>query len=144
MTSEQQFGAKLRELRENKEWTLRRAAKAAGITHQRLAELEAGVARGTGKATRPSKDVVGRLARAYDVPKDFLLELAGYARERPLISDRDALLLDLFHLLSDGKQRLALGMLRLLAEDKPSAYGTEGATVTPPSDDTGKTRSQSE
>lgn len=129
MTPEQRFGEVIRELRQRKEWTLRRAAEAVEITHQRLAELERGVARGTSNPTRPTKEVVGRLAIAYGVPRDYLLELAGYARERPLVSDDDGLVLDLYHSLDDERRRVALGMLRLLAEGPQPTYGAEGTSA---------------
>ena len=114
LTQEEQFGKKLAELRKQHGWTLRKAALAIGISHMRLGELEIGRSRSTGNPTRPTRDLVGKIAQVYGVPKDYLLERAGYAREHPTLTDQDALMLDRFHALDDPHRTMALEILRVL------------------------------
>jgi len=114
LTHEEQFGRKLTELRKQRGWSLRKAALTIGISHMRLGELETGRSRSTGNPTRPTRELVGKIALVYGVPKDYLLEAAGYAREHPALSDQDALLLDLFHALDTPHRSMALEILRVL------------------------------
>lgn len=73
-----EFGVFIFHERQKRGWTLREAAKAAGISHSRLSELEAGFDTHTHKAFKPGYVQVIRLARAYDLPPEDLLALAGH------------------------------------------------------------------
>lgn len=117
VTKEDYFGQRLRELREAKGWTLRKAGQVAGVSHQRIAELERGRARGTGNPTRPSRALVLELAKAYSVPQDSLLELAGYAVDRPELTSDAALLLDLYRGLDDKGKRIILSLAQILSTE---------------------------
>lgn len=110
MTPEE-FGELLQDYRKKRGWSLREAATRFELSHMRLSELERGVSRGTGHATRPSREVVRRIALAFGVPTDFLMEQAGYAREHPELDERSTLLLDLFGELDDGEKDLALRLM---------------------------------
>lgn len=107
----QEFGELLQAYRKKRGWSLREAATRFELSHMRLAELERGVSRGTGHATRPSREVVRRMALALGVPIDNLLEHAGYAREKPELDERFMLLLDLFAELSESEKALALRLV---------------------------------
>jgi transcriptional regulator with XRE-family HTH domain len=112
----ERFGVRLKELREAKGWTLRRAADHIGISHRRLGELERGQSWGTGNPTRPSRETVVAIAEAYDMPRDFLLELAGFAREHADLTDSEAMLLATFRSLESAQQALALRLVRAIKD----------------------------
>ena len=114
MTREEAFGARIKELRQQKGLSLRKAANLIGLSHYRLDELEIGKSRSTGNPTRPSRDTVIKFAEVYGVPKDYLLELAGYARENPDLSDDEALLVDLFRGLDADQRALTLRLVRAI------------------------------
>lgn len=113
----ERFGSFIRELRETERLSLRQAAKRIGVTHPRLAELEAGITHATGRPTRPTREMVQRIARTYGVAYDTLLDLAGYAREHSELSDEDALMLDHFRSLDLRGKRTALRMMVVLREE---------------------------
>lgn len=112
MNQEERFGQALKELRAQKGWSVQKAAVQIGISRYRLDELERGRSRSTGNPTRASRDTVKSLARVYGVPADHLLDLAGYSREHPELTDEDALLLDLFHRLNPEERAMILRMLQ--------------------------------
>lgn len=116
MTPEQRFGAFLQRLRKERQWTLRRASQAIEISHARLAELEAGVSRSTRHPTRPTREMVLRIAHAYKVSTDMLLAEAGYAVERPGLRDDEVLLLDLYNQLDGSHRAMAARVLRAMLE----------------------------
>ncbi len=91
-------GAELRRLREERGLSLRRAAALAGADHSRLREWERGVDNHTGRAVVPPFDALRRLARAYSVPAEGLLRLAGFGPE-PELPGEEQQLLDLFRRL---------------------------------------------
>jgi transcriptional regulator with XRE-family HTH domain len=111
MTREQLFGLRLQALRKARGWSLRRASQEAKVSHMRTGELEIGVSRSTSHSTRPSVELVKRLALAYEVPTDNLLELAGYAVERPDLARDEVLLVDYYRGLNEENR----GMLIALA-----------------------------
>lgn len=108
---EERFGAFITACREAKKWSQRRAAKEIGVSSMRLAELERGVSRTTGNATRPAPELVARIAAAYELPTDYLRELAGYAREFPQLADDEALLLERYRELERPYQQIALELV---------------------------------
>jgi transcriptional regulator with XRE-family HTH domain len=125
---EERFGKTIRALRHERSFSLRKAAGLVGITHPRLAELEVGRAVSTGKATRPSREVVKRLALAYGEPSDYLLELAGYSREHPDLTADESRALDLLRLLDDVRRKTAIKVLKALA-DEPDIAGVQGSNL---------------
>ena len=72
------FGRFVFEARQARGWSLRVAAKATGIGHTRLDEIEKSVGRHARMATRPTMEQVVQLAHAYEVPVHELLALAGF------------------------------------------------------------------
>lgn len=117
MEAEELLGQRLTQLREGKGWTLRHAAQLVGLSHHRLAELERGRSRGTNRPTRPSRAVVVKLAEAYGEPKNYMLELAGYAAERAEPDDSMRLAMDIMADFDGRQRRLALAMLRAIAAE---------------------------
>lgn len=106
------FGIRARSQREQKGLSLRAAAKLLGIGHARLSEIEKGIAYRSGAPTGPSRDLVERMAKVYDAPRDTLLELAGFRASRPALSPTEAELVDLFRGLPGPSQALLLEMVR--------------------------------
>ena len=100
------FGTFVYRQRERLGLTLRDAAKAAGISHSRLSEIEAGIDTHTGKQFRPSYHHVIRLARIYEVSPADLLELAGH-QPGPELTQEEWTLLGSFRSLSpEGRAEL--------------------------------------
>ncbi len=126
----QDFGAFIKSKREARNWTLRVAAQHVEISASRLAEIERGVSYHTERPTRPTPDLVERIARAYDVPIDYALAEAGYSPHDGARLAPDAeRLVSLFESLDPEHRDLALDFLRLLLEHdgrsgSPSAGGT--------------------
>ena len=114
MKKEEKFGAYLRQLRAERGLSLRKAALLLGIGHMRLDEIEKGKSRSTGHATRPRRELVFAIADAYEVPRDALLELAGYAREQPDLSGDEQLVVATMRRLDDHHRDLAVQMVSLL------------------------------
>jgi len=78
------LGEKLRELRFNKKWTLNELATRSGLSISHISSLE----RGT--RTKPSMEVVRKLANALQVPVHYLHDEA--LGDRDLYSEADLLL----------------------------------------------------
>ena len=114
MTKEEKFGAYLRQLRNERGLSLRKAALLMGIGHMRLDEIEKGKSRSTGNATHPKRELVVAIADAYDVPRDALLEMAGYAREHPELTGDEQLLFTTIRRLDDHHRDLAVQIVALL------------------------------
>lgn len=74
------LGDELRSIRETRGLTLRAVEKLTGISNAYLSQLE------TGKIEKPSPNYLHKLAEAYNIPYDLLMEKAGYisrSEERP-------------------------------------------------------------
>lgn len=110
-TREQRFGEFISGCREARKWSQRQAARAIGISPMRLAELERGISRTTGHATRPAPELVARMAAAYELPTDYLRELAGYAREHPALADDEALLVERYRRLAPPHRQIVLELV---------------------------------
>lgn len=72
------LGAAVETRRRDLRRSAREVAEAAGISAVYLRVIETGRNPKTGRASRPSPEVIIRLARALDTPPDELLALAGY------------------------------------------------------------------
>ena len=72
----------LKDLRENKTKSLRRAAREIGISHTYLDSLEKGYDPRTKKERKPTPDVLRKISNYYDVPYSVLMQKAGYADEK--------------------------------------------------------------
>ena len=119
------FGPQIRARRKALGWTAAEAAQRLGVSRSRLAEIERGTSYNTTHPTRPSRELVVKIAAVYDLPADLLLMAAGYPTEKPLdLSPASRDVLFLFERLSPAGQSVALGMLRLLAEG-PEPYRTQ-------------------
>lgn len=135
-TREQHFGEFIAACREARGWSQRRAAREIGVSSMRLAELERGISRTTGHATRAAPELVGRMAAAYEVPTETLRELAGYAREHPELTTDESLLLERYRGLDEPYRRIVLELVasvgRVTAGGLPrvvGAYAAEGAST---------------
>lgn len=113
-----EFGQYVKSLRVKRNWTLREAAQRAGLSHNRLGEIERGASYRTERRTRPSRSVVEGLARAYEVPKDTLLAMAGYpVGELAELSADAREAVHMFETLPAHKRRLVLGILRVFISE---------------------------
>ncbi|HEU4965609.1 MAG TPA: helix-turn-helix transcriptional regulator [Bacilli bacterium] len=83
-TSEYSLGEKLRELRTKRKWTLNELSKRSGLSISHISSLE----RGT--RTKPSMEVVRKLANALQVPVHHLHD--NGMGDRDLYSETDMLL----------------------------------------------------
>ena len=64
----------LKRIRELRGVSLRRVEKKTGISNAYLSQLE------RGEATKPSPQKLYKLAEFYDVPYEFLMDMAGYMK----------------------------------------------------------------
>jgi transcriptional regulator with XRE-family HTH domain len=71
------LGARLRDLRIDKDLGLREAAAKAGITHGYLSQIE------SDKVKEPAPQILQKLADAYDEPFVLLMQWAGYIEPDP-------------------------------------------------------------
>ncbi|MNL38773.1 Helix-turn-helix domain protein [compost metagenome] len=114
---EQDFGKYLKAQRNARGWTLRHAAKQIGTSLSRLSEIERGQSYHTEHATRPSRELVEKIAQAYELSPTLLLTEAGYpVGPTAELSPEAVRMLSLFEALPTERKRLALGILRLMAE----------------------------
>lgn len=99
-----EFGKVIFEARQEKQWSLRKAAAATGVPHTRLDELEKGLNWHTGKAVRPTIEQVFRMADVYGFAAEHLLVLAGY---EPLhrLTTLEARMLGAFRFLGAADQQ---------------------------------------
>src|SRR5690554_642940 len=68
----------LKEKRQSYNLSLREAANRIGISHGYLNKLELGFDERSGKANKPTPDVLKLIATAYKVDYDYLMNLCGY------------------------------------------------------------------
>lgn len=100
---ENAFGDYIYRARQERGWPLREAAKRTGIAHSRLDELEKGRDWHSGKQFQPSYAHVISIAKAYGLPLDQLLELAGHEPGVEL-SAKEWTLIAEFRGLTEGHQ----------------------------------------
>lgn len=105
-SSDGSFGEYIYRERQKRGWTLREAAKHAGIAHSRLSEMESGVDTHSHKVFRPGYVHVIRLARVYELPPDELLRLAGHAPGAELAPEEWQIISAYRRLDVDGRDRL--------------------------------------
>ncbi|MFD1676701.1 helix-turn-helix domain-containing protein [Alicyclobacillus fodiniaquatilis] len=74
------LGQKLRELREQKNWTLAEASAATGISVSHLSAIE------NGNRPNPSFSLVAKLARAYGVPLSYFDTMTDSNQNTPMIA----------------------------------------------------------
>jgi transcriptional regulator with XRE-family HTH domain len=80
----EKIGPLLKELRQQKDLSLRAAAKLIGISVEYLSVLEGGMHRMTKKASSPSAAVLKRISKGYGVGYYTLLAAAGYISEEDI------------------------------------------------------------
>lgn len=73
--SQSEVGRQLEEARTGLGWSLREAERQSGVSNSYISQIEKG-------DVEPSPDVLGRLATAYGVPFELLMEAAGYLMKR--------------------------------------------------------------
>lgn len=113
------FGKFIKQQRLARGLKLREAAKLAGVSHARLSEIERGAGYHTLRPTRPSREVVERLAIAYGLPVGPLIALAGYeANAAATLAPDVQEVITLYQALGPARQRLALAMLRTFVDDE--------------------------
>lgn len=82
-----QLGAKLRELRERQDISMREIERQTGINSGYLSQLE------RGDVSQPGPSMLNRLAEAYGVPPETLLSWAGYGAPSTTLTPAQALAL---------------------------------------------------
>jgi transcriptional regulator with XRE-family HTH domain len=111
MTSDnpyRELGSYLLKLRQEKGWSLRRAAQEIGVlSHSRLQDFERGQDPHSAIPTRPTEAQLARMAKVYEVPVVHLLRLAGYSAVGPLSEWEEELIL-LTRALSDEQREQVL------------------------------------
>ncbi|MCX7749091.1 MAG: helix-turn-helix domain-containing protein [Clostridia bacterium] len=75
------LGELFRQIRINKNWSIREAAKKMGISYSYLSILEKGVDPRTGKDSNPKPDTLRIISKAYDYPYEDLMKAAGYIND---------------------------------------------------------------
>jgi transcriptional regulator with XRE-family HTH domain len=114
------LGAFLKAERQRRGWTIRQAAEKAGVSHNRLVEVERGAKYSTDRPTAPSRELLERLAEAYSLSGTLLLALAGYDEgETAILSDEAKQLVTLFEALPQGQKLVALDLVRVLVKHGP-------------------------
>ena len=117
----QHFGDIIKARREARKWTLREAAGRIAISTSRLAELERGVSYHTERPTRPTQELVERIADAYGLPTDYALAEAGYPPSGSARLSPDAeRLVSLYEGLDATHKELAIAFLRMLLDHDAS------------------------
>lgn len=92
----EKFGPYMRKLRKQKGLTLKEVEKAARVSNSFLSQVERGV------RNPPKPDILNRLARAYSVPAQDLMEAAGYIRSIPNeMRERERVELAYQHVITD-------------------------------------------
>lgn len=114
------FGEWIRERRSERGLSQKEAAARLKISPSRLAEIEAGVTYARGRPTRPSRELVLRMAVTYGLAEELLLAEAGFpVSKEPELSSEARKAIAMFDALSEEGQRLTLAFMRmLLAEGK--------------------------
>ncbi len=72
MNKNDEFGSFLRAIREERGITLREAEARSGISNSYLNQIE------TGKISKPSPAIIGKLSELYGIPVELLLEKSGH------------------------------------------------------------------
>ncbi len=112
------FSNKIKEIREQKGWSIRRAAKLIGISHTRLMELETGIS-SYRKKTKPSIENIVKIAKIYELSIVDLIKLAGIAEykifleELYILKDDEKELLECYRDLGRHKKAEILNMLKI-------------------------------
>lgn len=119
-----ELGRKLKELREQRGWTQREAARKLGISNTRLSEFEIGITRTTGRPAIPARETLTKAAEVFGYPLDVLLTLARLPvvepTPAPMPSQDEAEsreLMETFRLLDAGRKRLLLGISRVFRSE---------------------------
>jgi transcriptional regulator with XRE-family HTH domain len=76
-----EIGKKLKEAREARNLSLRKAAEMIGVSHTYLDTLEKGRDPRTGNQVNPSAETLVQISKGYDIPIDELLPLDDEANE---------------------------------------------------------------
>lgn len=114
------IGAYLKKLRIQNGLSRAKAAKLARVSATRLYELEIGVSSTTRRPTAPSREQLARLAKAYGVTSEELLEKAGYLIKANGLPPDIERLIDLY-------QRLPLKTRQLLFDVLDEMVGNQVA-----------------
>lgn len=69
------IGKQLEQARKSLSWSLRQAEQASGVSNGYISQIEH-------EEAEPSPDVLQRLAKAYGIPFEVLMESAGYIMKR--------------------------------------------------------------
>lgn len=104
------FSTHIKDRRLELHLSLKEASKRTGIQPSRLHDLETGINSTTGKPTGPTRENIRQLARGYQLPEDYLHDLAGRPSLTPS-EDDERLLLAHFRLLSPGHRAVVLSLV---------------------------------
>lgn len=100
----------LKELREQRGWSLRELAEKSGLSNGYISLLE------NGRVESPSVTVLGKLAKAFAVPLDELLRAAGVETEPASTGEVDPQLVSALRRLDSGARAEVLTFANYLAE----------------------------
>jgi transcriptional regulator with XRE-family HTH domain len=75
------LGELFRQIRLEKNWSIREAAKKMGISYSYLSILEKGIDPRTGKDSNPKPDTLRIISKAYEYPYEELMKAAGYLND---------------------------------------------------------------
>jgi transcriptional regulator with XRE-family HTH domain len=112
LEQEPPFGLYIGRLRDERGLSLRQAAKRIGVSFSRLGEWERATDSHTGKAVLPPRAAIVDIARAYGVPADALLALAGYRTSQDPATPDEVQMLSAFRRLPLARQRELLGAIQ--------------------------------
>ncbi|TYQ14802.1 UNVERIFIED_CONTAM: putative transcriptional regulators [Acetivibrio alkalicellulosi] len=76
-----ELGELFRQIRLDKNWSIRKAANKMGISYSYLSILEKGVDPRTGKDSSPRPETLKIISKAYNYPYEELMKAAGYLDE---------------------------------------------------------------
>jgi transcriptional regulator with XRE-family HTH domain len=123
---EPNVGHYLKQVRLAKGWSLRQAAKAIGIAHSRVDEVERMIDGRSNLPFVPSYMTLVRMAKGYGLSPDEVLLRAGYEPGIELEPDEWALIRGFRGMPPERRQRLLVAMREIQ---------NEGSVETPPSSD---------
>lgn len=104
--------------------TLKEASRRTGIQPSRLHDLEQGRNSTTGKPTAPTRENIKLLSRGYQLPIEFMFELAGHSKlDAETVEEKQ--LLSHFRGLHSGHRRAVLALVSDLYQiDLPPSRAT--------------------
>ena len=99
--------------------TAKELARRSGVSITRLQEIETGISRSTGKATKATMSLLIKLSRGLDVPLPRLAKLANLDLPEPETHD-EAEIIGLWRSLTSENRAMAVALLRAMKDQQSS------------------------